>query len=468
MDESREKVRKLRRYGRKDYTQLVDFPVEIVGRDGVVRQYSFDESLRLYQRRVASAALRYTDAELISAEQGHCRRRIEQLRKSYLARYGWSAIRLVDSPGLLAGEFAGELAAFLRRVTELDDVAPDDLEFAFVEDGEDHQLYYVRVREVSREGDSEPWLLYLYRFVRTGSCPGRDAFFGFLKVLQGVQRGLGAVERLMAFHHTGDCGLILTGRGASATDAGVSDELAWLALGEARQDPLRDGMAALRRGKQEHALELFTRAYEQQPFRRPAYVGAVVVADRLGAFAVGETAALMGTAYFPEDPVLNYHLALGQIRQGAVAEAEDSLAILDTVGVAGPATQVLRALLDLRHGRLWQGARRLLAQRRVLRAEGLEDDQDLASAVALLLGQLRVMVLICTAGLVAATASALALGTSPVWALGIVLGIAAVPAAFRSWRRGFEAILQVPGAWGLQLANPTAIRRAGSPSGRGG
>ena len=41
-----DKNRRLRRYGRKDYTQVVDFPVEIVGRDGVVRRYSFEELLR--------------------------------------------------------------------------------------------------------------------------------------------------------------------------------------------------------------------------------------------------------------------------------------------------------------------------------------------------------------------------------------------------------------------------------------
>ncbi len=37
-----DKSRKLRRYLKKDYRQLVDFPVEIVGRDGVVRRYTFE------------------------------------------------------------------------------------------------------------------------------------------------------------------------------------------------------------------------------------------------------------------------------------------------------------------------------------------------------------------------------------------------------------------------------------------
>ncbi len=70
-----DKVRKLRRYQRKDYSQLVDFPVEIVGRDGVVRRYSFEASVRLYQRRIALAPMRYEDQEVVDAEVQHCRKR---------------------------------------------------------------------------------------------------------------------------------------------------------------------------------------------------------------------------------------------------------------------------------------------------------------------------------------------------------------------------------------------------------
>ena len=62
-----DKGRKLRRYSRKEYSQVVDFPVEIVGRDGVVRRYTFEESVRLYQRRIASAGMRYDDGEVVKA-----------------------------------------------------------------------------------------------------------------------------------------------------------------------------------------------------------------------------------------------------------------------------------------------------------------------------------------------------------------------------------------------------------------
>ena len=55
---------KLQRYDRKDYTELVEFPVEIVGRDGVIRRYSFEDAIRLYQRRISFASVRYRDPDL--------------------------------------------------------------------------------------------------------------------------------------------------------------------------------------------------------------------------------------------------------------------------------------------------------------------------------------------------------------------------------------------------------------------
>ena len=106
---------KLQRYSRKDYAEVVDFPVEIVGRDGVVRRYSFADSIRLYQRRITFAAIRYHDEELVRAEVHHCRSRVEQLRRSYFHHFGWG--RPDEGPDGVAcfGEYAGEVAAFLRQ-----------------------------------------------------------------------------------------------------------------------------------------------------------------------------------------------------------------------------------------------------------------------------------------------------------------------------------------------------------------
>ena len=75
-----ERSRKIPREPNKDYDALVDFPVEIVGRDGSVRRYSFEESVRLYQRRVASAATRMDSPEGARREIDHCRSRHAQRR----------------------------------------------------------------------------------------------------------------------------------------------------------------------------------------------------------------------------------------------------------------------------------------------------------------------------------------------------------------------------------------------------
>ena len=108
---------KLQRYDRKDYTELVDFPVEIVGRDGVVRRYTFEDSIRLYQRRITFAPIRYQyDGDLVRAEVNHCRSRIDQLRRSYFHRYGWGTPEGQISAEEAFGDLAGELAAFLCRV----------------------------------------------------------------------------------------------------------------------------------------------------------------------------------------------------------------------------------------------------------------------------------------------------------------------------------------------------------------
>ena len=35
------KADKLKLYGQKDYTEVIEFPVELVGKDGVVRRYTY-------------------------------------------------------------------------------------------------------------------------------------------------------------------------------------------------------------------------------------------------------------------------------------------------------------------------------------------------------------------------------------------------------------------------------------------
>ncbi len=89
-----EKDDKLKRYSRKDYSDVVDFPVELIDRDGVVRRYSFEESLEVYQRRIQTASWRYEDAELVAAEIDHCTKRLHQIERSFLLRHQGEAAQL--------------------------------------------------------------------------------------------------------------------------------------------------------------------------------------------------------------------------------------------------------------------------------------------------------------------------------------------------------------------------------------
>jgi hypothetical protein len=451
-----DKGRKLRRYTRKDYSQLVDFPVEIVGRDGAVRRYSFDESVRLYQRRIASATLRYEDGDIVKAEVLHCEQRIRQLRKSYFARYGWSAVRIVDSPRMLAGEFAGEVVAFLRRVIELPDDQPGDLELAYLDDEEHHQLYFVRSPD--ELGEDRNWLLYLYRFDGAVGSPGRESFFSFLKVLQGVRLGGAGVEQMVAFHHTADCGLVLTGKGehaAGASGHGAAEAGAdFLDLVAVDSDPLRRGMVLLRKGKRAAALGHFVAAYEQNHYRRAGYVGAVVVADQLGAHGDAETAALMGSRYFPEDAVLLYHLAVARVRQGD-ARARTHVETLRALSGETIASALLAALVSLSEGDVDSG-RRALSGCRELAAE---TDVDLLHALRTVRGQVAARDLgrLAGAGLIAAGLVIAWMGWLPAIGLSMA-GATLIPVVHLIWKRQFRRLLEAPGATGLRLANPAALR----------
>ena len=63
-----EQTERLKAYDGKDYSEIIEFPVELVDRDGVVRRYSYEESLAVYHRRIQSSPWRYADDDLIRAE----------------------------------------------------------------------------------------------------------------------------------------------------------------------------------------------------------------------------------------------------------------------------------------------------------------------------------------------------------------------------------------------------------------
>ena len=171
-----DKGRKLKRYGRKDYSQLVEFPVEIIGRDGVVRRYNFEQSVQLYQRRIASAGMRYSDASVVHAEVGHCRQRIQQLRRSYFVRHGWPALEQLDvftqtGPGL-----AADLASFLRRTLVGSKETEVSLSLSCLPSQGVKSTIFIQ-RSKNEQPDDQHFLVYMFCLTATEGCVHRAKFF---------------------------------------------------------------------------------------------------------------------------------------------------------------------------------------------------------------------------------------------------------------------------------------------------
>ena len=248
-----ERSSRLRKYHRKDYTQSVDFPVEIVGRDGRVRRYSYDESVRLYQRRIRSAIARLDDVELVDAEVRHCKLRIEQLRRSFLEQHG-------EGPG--EGQVMGSLlgaevyAVLARQGFEGLDLGSLKL----VGTGGGDTLWIG-----STSGRS--FLVYAWRMDTAGA---RAAFAAQRRVLEtgpghaDEHDGDGA-ERLFVAWETTEVGILLAGRGAwhgVTADPAVDGEVE-VAEGPAEAVALR----ALKEGNIGDAVRIFEEAMEQAPLR---------------------------------------------------------------------------------------------------------------------------------------------------------------------------------------------------------
>lgn len=448
-----DKTRKLRRYSKKDYSQLVDFPVEIVGRDGIVRRYTFEASVRLYQRRIASASNRYEDGDVVDAEVLHCRRRIEQLRFSYFQRYGWSSLHKDNSLAALAGEYAGELAAFLRRFYGSHG-EPERLEVQWVEDGTHEVIFYVG-------GDGVSYLLYLFRFSTHDDCEARDRFFELLQLVRSA-RGEG-VERLAAFHHSADCGLVLTGTGVvTPADLGEDGhdgaELDQFFVGRQRPDAYSQALALLSDGDAEAALARFELAATANPFLRPAYVGMAVVADALGQVEAAEMACQMGLHYFPDDAALLYHFGLARFRQGETNEARAHLnKALDQDAKSFPA-HFLLGVIDLAEGSYLAARDRLVAAR----AHARPEDEEAVAATAQLVLRLRLRRALLLSSLV------MGVGGAACMALGLAAGpwllvVALLGAVFGTlgFRISLARSLARPGAPSVRLAPPEAPGRPG-------
>lgn len=345
-----DKSSKLQRYDRKKYEALVDFPVEIVGRDGVVRRYGFEDSVRLYQRRIGFAASRIGDPELRRAEISHCRARIDQLRRSYYRRHGWGTPPGEPDAEDLFGDLAGELAAFLVRFLKCD--GRPELRFQPVEQrGEEGSTWYV-----VPAGAPSGLLLTVHRFdVRDDRA--RERFFASLHRYRLAARGTGDDEELLAFHHTVDCGFVLRGRSADFAHLarlepeGLPEPTPWDVVGR-----------LVRCGEHERALRACTELVREQPWHRKAYVGGAMLALLVGRDHEAEALALLGSRFFPEDGALKLYLGVARgVRGDGLADLRAALALDPELDPA----RLLLVAAAVRAGRLVEVLRLLRGAREV-------------------------------------------------------------------------------------------------------
>jgi hypothetical protein len=336
-----ERSTRLRRYLRKDYTQLVDFPVEIVGRDGMVRRYSFDDSVRLYHRRIHSAPLRYDDGELVDAEVRHCRQRIDQLRRSYLEHFGWGPLRDGQLGGALDGPLAAEVAAFLRRVFPGDREGATGLRITLVDSGQGDS-FYLRCTETGRS-----WMLYAWRLDGDARAGAREDWRQALARLSSAPSGE-AVERLFVSSEGPDLALVLAGTGE------------WSGPGEPMvsgrepevQDALLGGLRALYDGQVSDALQILEAGLDASPNRVALAQAAALVAVLNEEPERAEFAARLGLLAHGDDALLRYLLGVALCRRGRPGEVRD-LVWMSDVSQQTPLLALLEGVIALRDGRPW-------------------------------------------------------------------------------------------------------------------
>lgn len=333
---------RLRRYQKKDYSQTVEFPVEIVGRDNLVRRYAFDEAVRLYHRRIATAPTRYEDPETVDAEIAHCGRRIEQLRRSYLEHSGLGELGDSSRSALLQSPLAADIAAFLRRALAHAGQGAAAIDLAFVDKGAG-ECFWVRGGLAPRG-----CLLYAYRLDGRGVSGSRAALERDLARLRTAAHEPGA-EHLYVAYLSPDLALVLAGTEAWSGPTGVIGQEPGDATEMVDEDRLRAGLAALVEGRPAAALGLFEAEFEHAP-ERLGVGNAVAVAGLLAAEPQrAEFAARYAALQRPSDALSGYLLSVALLAQGRGEEVE---AVLSRPGMRSASVSLLRAVIALSRGEL--------------------------------------------------------------------------------------------------------------------
>ena len=369
------KTDKLRLYGQKDYTELIEFPVELVGKDGVVRRYTYEESLLVYAKRVESAHVRYRDPDVAEAEVDHCYKRIEQIKRS------WKHVsaRRVPSSADYAVRYeesaAAECRAFIREYFSnalAERVAPDEdpipIYLSLVQQTGPMKVFHVSL--ANRRGSH---LLYSFVFdwepQNDGDLDSRAQFADWSRILATAGGSGDDVERLLAAREGKEFGFLLTGPAAAMMPNALPEteepsvgfdpppaRVKPSGAARARVQALIDedpgnaeahyamGVLAANEGEPAAALDEFKKCVDLQPWYKDAYRRIAVLGDSLQAWDDVEPYLLQARHYFPEDDRVQFHLGLLLVRTG---RNEEGVEALKRAVALEPSNRRARWLLDL-------------------------------------------------------------------------------------------------------------------------
>lgn len=338
-----DKVKRLKSYSEKDYTEKIDFPVELVGRDGVVRKYSYADSVRIYERRIESAHVRYNDPTVAGREIDHCTKRIEQLRRSWRELMHSSERQFMElHPGNQAREPYERGKDFLSRYIE-ERLGPG----ALMAHGSPHlalleELEYVQTFYVDWPQFNPGTILYVFDIAADSREEILRQYHEHIERLKLFHQAPDT-EKLIECQEEKDMAFVLTGARPDALmrqresmrvvavqvvadDSEPDGENPWyervlLASSDDEQGPYVHATEALRRNDLENAFHGFKEALDENPHHKEAYWVLGALCDVQQRWQEGESYQLMGARYFPEDARIHYYYGIALFRRQAYSEA---------------------------------------------------------------------------------------------------------------------------------------------------
>ncbi len=286
----------------KKYDDCIDFPVEIVGKDGAVRFYSFEESISLYQRRIRLSTLRFSNPDLQQREQDHCTSRIAQLRRSFYTRYGWEVYCFDKSlEATLSIEYSGEIAAYLKRVF-----------------GCGMQRSIAKLNPLIEEVDGGYWMFSL----QIDSWQGILYCSNNLQNLEHITNQFGTEPRLdleyiVDGYSTNDFAILVTAIGHELAPLEPDDTVEAQSINSAYQ--------AISDGQLVEALAHLIWLVEAEPYNKQAYWAGMIIAEQLRIHEQGLMLANLSSSYFPNERMfdlkrLDFALRLRQVGKDPVLQ----------------------------------------------------------------------------------------------------------------------------------------------------